>query len=155
RRLAHAVHDPVQRGGHSHTHLADGKDGQWRAAGLPADRTRTRRGRPLQRGRGLRAGGGLRLRSPRGLAMSTRPEREDLPGRYAAALASRNPHALPLSPRVRFTENAQELALDEGLWATATACPPRQTRFVDPEGGEAGFMCVVREHDEPACVTMR
>lgn len=87
--------------------------------------------------------------------MSTRQELEHLLDRYAAAVASRNPHALPLSPRLRFTENAQELALDEGLWATATACSPRQIRFIDPAGGQAGFMCTVTEHGEPACVTMR
>jgi len=87
--------------------------------------------------------------------MSTRQELEDLLDRYAAALASRNPRALPMSPRVRFTENAQELALDEGLWATATACNPHQIRFVDPESGQAGFMAVVTEHTEPTCVTVR
>jgi hypothetical protein len=87
--------------------------------------------------------------------MSTRQQLEDLLDRYAAALASRSPHSLPLSPRVRFTENAQELALDEGLWATATACSPHQIRFIDPASGQAGFMCVVTEHTEPTCVTVR
>ena len=75
--------------------------------------------------------------------------------RYAQALAARNARALPLSQSVRYTENAQAIGLDEGLWATATAVSSRQIRFVDPVAGCAGFMTEVFEHGEPACMTVR
>jgi hypothetical protein len=87
--------------------------------------------------------------------MTTREQLDGLLNAYADAIASRKPSMLPLSPKVRFTENAQTLALDEGLWATATGCSPERIKFVDPATGQAGFMCVVQEHGEPAEVTMR
>jgi hypothetical protein len=85
----------------------------------------------------------------------TRERVETLLDRYVEALASRNARALPLAPTVRFTENAQEIALDEGLWATATAVSQHQIRFVDPAAGQAGLMAEVFEHGEPACLSMR
>jgi hypothetical protein len=85
----------------------------------------------------------------------TRERLEALLDRYVEALASRDARALPLAPTVRFTENAQEIALDEGLWATATAVSQHQIRFVDSETGQAALMAEVFEHGEPACLSMR
>jgi len=87
--------------------------------------------------------------------MATREQLDDLLDRYAAALAARNPAALPLAADVRFTENAQELPLDDGLWATATNVAPDRIKVIDPKAQQAGFMAVVQEHDEPTCTTVR
>jgi hypothetical protein len=84
-----------------------------------------------------------------------REQLETLLDRYGEALASRNARALPLAPTVRFTENAQAIALDEGLWATATGVSPNRICFTDPMTGHAGFMAEVFEHGEPSCLSMR
>jgi len=84
-----------------------------------------------------------------------REKLESLLDRYAEALASRDAHALPLGPSVRYTENGQAIGLDEGLWATATSVSSRQIRFVDTASGNAGFMAEVFEHGAPACMTVR
>ncbi len=84
--------------------------------------------------------------------------REDLNGLldlYAGALAARDAQRLPLASDVRFTENAQAIALDEGLWATATGVSADQIRFIDPATGQAGFMCVAAEHGAPVELTLR
>ena len=40
--------------------------------------------------------------------------------RYITAMIAHNPNQLPLARDVRFTENGQELRLDDGLWAAAS-----------------------------------
>ena len=85
----------------------------------------------------------------------TREELNGLLDLYAEALAARDAQRLPLASGVRFTENAQAIALDEGLWATATAVSADQIRFIDPATGQAGFMCVAEEHGEPVELTLR
>jgi hypothetical protein len=76
--------------------------------------------------------------------------------RYAEALAARDPARLPLSARVRFTENGQQLPVGEGLWATAGgAVHPRYAEFADPAAGQVGFFGVVEEHGTPCIVAAR
>ncbi|HUJ04268.1 MAG TPA: hypothetical protein VLW75_11560, partial [Rhizomicrobium sp.] len=87
--------------------------------------------------------------------MQTRGQLDTLLDRYTKALAARNAQMLPLAPAVRFTENAQEIALDEGLWATATGASKDQIRFIDPNTQQAGLMGVFAEHGEPVQVTVR
>ena len=87
--------------------------------------------------------------------MATRAELDKLLDLYADALALHDPGRLPLAPGVRFTENAQTIALDEGLWATATGVSADRIRFIDPASGQAGFMCVAEEHGEPVELTLR
>jgi len=74
---------------------------------------------------------------------------------YADALATRDVDRLPVAGGVRFTENAQEIPFGEGLWATATGVHPRYVDFIDAQSGQAGFMGVVEEHGQPACLTIR
>jgi len=87
--------------------------------------------------------------------MQTREQLDKLLDLYASALAARKAETLPLAPNVRFTENAQEIALDEGLWAACTGAGADQIRFIDPKTQQAGFMRVFAEHGEPVQVTVR
>jgi hypothetical protein len=71
------------------------------------------------------------------------------------ALPARDVGRLPLTPDARFTENGQEVAPTEGIWATATGVRPLLLRFVDPGTGQAGFMTVAEEHGQPVGLTAR
>lgn len=76
---------------------------------------------------------------------------------YVDALVHGRPEDLPLSERVRFTENGQHIPLGRGLWGTATADPPpgRAVRVTDPDSGQAAFLGSVSEHGAPVLVASR
>jgi hypothetical protein len=71
----------------------------------------------------------------------------DFANLYLNALATNDPFRLPLSDQVRFTENARELKLGEGLWKTASAIKYRQV-VSDPFQGQAGVFCTLQEGGE-------
>jgi hypothetical protein len=76
--------------------------------------------------------------------------------RYSEALVARDPALLQFSPRARFTENGQRLALGEGLWATASGVSlPRYVEFADPVAGQVGFFGVVEERGAPCILAVR
>jgi len=76
--------------------------------------------------------------------------------RTLEALQARDPARLPVSPDVRYTENAQQLRLGKGLWATATPGGiGARTVFVEPETDQVGFLGTVRENSNPVVVAMR
>lgn len=68
---------------------------------------------------------------------------------YGEALTARDAQRLPLSSTIRFTENAQELPLTEGLWGTASGIADIKYRLLDPANQAAAFMGVAYEHGEP------
>jgi hypothetical protein len=97
-----------------------------------------------------------RKRGKRRISRGHRSALLHLLDRYAEALAARDPARLPLSARVRFTENGQQLPVGEGLWATAGgAVHPRYAEFADPAAGQVGFFGVVEEHGTPCIVAAR
>src|SRR3954470_23603944 len=76
--------------------------------------------------------------------------------RYLDALAANDPSRLPAADGVRFTENAVELPLGKGLWATATGVPDFHYAYVeDEELGQIGWFGVVEESGRPAVVYLR
>ncbi len=66
--------------------------------------------------------------------------------RYLAALVAHDARRLPLAHGVRYTENGQVLALDDGLWGTATALGTYRNDFEDPADGQAVVFAVLHEH---------
>jgi hypothetical protein len=87
-------------------------------------------------------------------------EREFLVGcldAYLEALDSRDPSVLPLAPTVRFTENAQELLLGAGLWATASpgGAFTRVIHVVEPSVGQAFSFNIVTENGFSAHLALR
>jgi len=63
---------------------------------------------------------------------------------YFAALAKNDPSSLPLSPKVKFTENGKTLKLGDGFWKLAGAAGYRLEIF-DPETGGIGVETMVAE----------
>jgi len=64
---------------------------------------------------------------------------------YPAALKAHEPHRLPLSKDVRFTDNGAPLAVGDGLWNTIDGVGDYRLPFIDPEDGQAGLFGVAVE----------
>lgn len=76
--------------------------------------------------------------------------------RYLDALAARDPSRVPIAKNVRFTENGQELAVGDALWATASD-PPTSYRiyFTDPQTGQVGFNGLMKENGKLILISFR
>ena len=74
---------------------------------------------------------------------------------YLGSLVAHDPKAAPLAANARFTEDARELAVGEGLWKTATRLRPFRTDFLDPQTGTAAVHTVIEENGVPALVAAR
>lgn len=72
-----------------------------------------------------------------------------------AAMIAHDASKLPLAPGVRYTENGQALALNDGFWNTASARGKYSHYFLDPRTDQAGFMGVVKENGADVIVGMR
>jgi hypothetical protein len=79
----------------------------------------------------------------------------DITTRYLNAVASRNPKAAPLAPNVRFTEDAREMKIGEGLWNTATRLRPYRVDFIDTREGVAAVHAVFEEGTTPVLFAAR
>jgi hypothetical protein len=77
--------------------------------------------------------------------------------RYLAALLKHDPSALPLSRKVKFTENSSAIRIGEaGLWKTTTAIDPLYKFYlVDELTGTAGFIGRLEENGVPVYLAMR
>ncbi|MEO6340032.1 MAG: hypothetical protein ABIO39_08355 [Caulobacteraceae bacterium] len=80
---------------------------------------------------------------------------EDFANRYMAALAAHNPNGLPLSDRVRFTENNVELPIGEGLWGTNNGLATKPLIVADPKMGQVGYYGLVLEGEDLVYYAMR
>jgi len=60
-----------------------------------------------------------------------------------------------LAPGVRYTENGQTLAVNDGFWNTASARGKYSHYFLDPRTNQAGFMGVLKENGDDVIVAMR
>ena len=56
---------------------------------------------------------------------------------------------------MRFTEDAKELPVGDGLWKTATKLRPFRTDFLDPQTGTAAVHAVVEESGTPVLLAAR
>jgi hypothetical protein len=75
---------------------------------------------------------------------------------YVDALAQRDPTRVPISSRVRFTENNVEMPLgNEGLWGTVNAVWDEALEVADQETGNVAWFGIVEEHGNPAYLAAR
>ncbi len=74
---------------------------------------------------------------------------------YLSSLVAHDATAAPLASGARFTEDARELAVGEGLWKSATKLRPFRTDFLDPQTGTAAVHTVVEENGAPVLLAAR
>jgi len=80
----------------------------------------------------------------------------ELIDRYLAALAARDPDAVPFAPDVRIVENLKPIRPGEGLWASATGGPTSFSVCVPDAGGQAaGFIGVIESDGAPVLLGLR
>ncbi|MGZ3364673.1 MAG: hypothetical protein ACXWKY_08160 [Caulobacteraceae bacterium] len=72
-----------------------------------------------------------------------------------AAMVAHDASKLPLAPGVRYTENGQALALNDGFWNTASGRGKYRHYFLDPRTDQAGFMGVVKENGDDVIMALR
>ena len=75
--------------------------------------------------------------------------------RYMAALVAHDPARLPVSTRLRFTEDGAPLDLGDGLWRTISGLGSYRLDFADPRSGQAGVLALVQENGRPALMALR
>jgi hypothetical protein len=74
---------------------------------------------------------------------------------YVDAVVAHDARRLPLAADAKFTENGQRLALDDGLWRTATGKGHYALKLADVERGQAVLLGTVREADTPTVLVAR
>ena len=74
---------------------------------------------------------------------------------YLDSLVAHDLKKAPLAANVRFTEDAKELRVGEGLWKTATKLRPFRTDFLDATTGTAATHAVVEENGMPVLLAAR
>jgi hypothetical protein len=81
---------------------------------------------------------------------------EGLANQYLDALVAHDPSRVPLAKNVKFTENGQELAIGEALWATASDKPGDYRIYMtDPQTGQVGFSGLMKENGSLALISFR
>lgn len=85
---------------------------------------------------------------------------EYLVTRVLQAMLAHNASSLPLAKGVRYSENGQYLALNDGLWGTAgEIAMPGQGAYAlslaDPASGTAGYWGTTNEHGTPGVLALR
>lgn len=76
--------------------------------------------------------------------------------RYLAAVTSHDPAAAPLAGDMRFVENAQRIAVGEGLWQSITGGPTAFSIHVpDPVNHSAGWIGMMERQGKPVLVALR
>lgn len=74
---------------------------------------------------------------------------------YLAALIAHDPGRLPAAAHVKFTENTIPLKLGDALWGTISGMGTYKVYFADPQEGEVGCECTIRENGTPAILVVR
>ncbi len=81
---------------------------------------------------------------------------EGFANQYLDALVAHDPKRVPLAQNVRFTENGQELAVGDALWATASDLPTTyRIYFADPKTGQVGFNGLMKENGNLILISFR
>src|ERR1700686_3515323 len=70
---------------------------------------------------------------------------ENFVDQYMDALIAHDPKKLPMSPRVKNTEDAVRLDPGDGFWRTANAKGSYRLFVTDPNAGQVAFMGTMRE----------
>ena len=74
---------------------------------------------------------------------------------YLDSLVAHDARKAPLAANARFTEDAKQLAVGDGLWKTATKLRPFRTDFLDVATGTAATHAVVEENGAPVLLAAR
>lgn len=74
---------------------------------------------------------------------------------YLDSLVAHDPSKAPLAANARFTEDAKELRVGDGLWKTASKLRPFRTDFLDAATGTAATHAVVEESGAPVLLAAR
>jgi len=74
---------------------------------------------------------------------------------YLAALVAHNYSKLPLAKNVRYTENGQDLKMNDGMWQVATLIGNKKLCFADPQTGQIGYRGIVEENGRKQIVMTR
>jgi len=74
---------------------------------------------------------------------------------YLDSLVAHDPSKAPLAANARFTEDAKELRVGDGLWKTAGKLRPFRTDFLDVATGTAATHAVVEENGMPVLLAAR
>jgi hypothetical protein len=74
---------------------------------------------------------------------------------YLAAMVAHDPSRAPLAAGARYTENAVELPLPDGLWRTVRSVDSYRLFVTDPRQGSVGFFVKARENGAPVLVGTR
>lgn len=80
---------------------------------------------------------------------------EQFAARFLDALTHREPHRVALAPGVRYTENGAELAIGDGLWATADGLGENRLVFSDPVAGGIQLYAGISEAGLPSMLAAR
>jgi hypothetical protein len=79
----------------------------------------------------------------------------DLMTRYLDAVVAHDAKAVPLAGTVRFTEDAVEMKVGDGLWKTASKRRPYRVDFIDVRQGVAAVHTVLEENGTPVLFAAR
>jgi len=93
-----------------------------------------------------------------GLAGAADCDRECLRGflaQYLSAMAAHNPGALPLASKARFTEDAKEMKLGDGLWKNFSQIGTYRQDILDVRQGVAASQAIVEEAGSPVMLVVR
>lgn len=74
---------------------------------------------------------------------------------YLDAMLTHNPRTLPVSDKVRFTEDTVDMKLGEGLWKNASKITSYRQDILDVRQGVAASQVVVEEGGMPALLMLR
>jgi hypothetical protein len=74
---------------------------------------------------------------------------------YLDAMLTHNPNTLPLSPKVRFTEDTVDAKLGDGLWKNASKIRSYRQDILDVRQGVAASQVVVEDAGSPALLALR
>jgi hypothetical protein len=74
---------------------------------------------------------------------------------YLDAMLTHNPRTLPLSDKVRFTEDTVDMKLGDGLWKNASKITGYRQDILDIRQGVAASQVVVEEGGMPALLMLR
>jgi hypothetical protein len=74
---------------------------------------------------------------------------------YLAAMLAHNYSRLPLAKNARYTENGQDLKMNDGMWQVATAIGDKKLCFADPKTGQIGYRGIVEENGRKQIVMTR
>lgn len=80
---------------------------------------------------------------------------EGLMNQVLAAMLTHDASTLPLAPDFRYTENGQDIALNDGLWMTYTQHSDYQLYVADPAAGQLAYLSVIEEGETPVIAYYR